>query len=129
MFRVEAGGSRRYCDGLSRRSFVQVGVAGMASVSLANVLRATESSTGGPKKNTSIILIWLDGGPGHMDMYDMKPEAPAEYRGFWRPFVPTCLASRLLTCFPNKLRWLTSSRLFVRCITVQAITLRLVTSC
>ena len=37
------------------------------------------------KKDTSVILLWLDGGPGHMDMYDMKPEAPAEYRGLWSP--------------------------------------------
>jgi len=37
------------------------------------------------RKNTSVIRIWLDGGPGHMDMYDMKPDAPAEYRGIWRP--------------------------------------------
>ena len=36
-------------------------------------------------KETSAILIWLDGGPGHMDLYDMKPEAPAEFRGIWRP--------------------------------------------
>jgi hypothetical protein len=39
----------------------------------------------GTSRNTSVILIWLDGGPGHMDMYDMKPDAPAEYRGIWRP--------------------------------------------
>ena len=32
-----------------------------------------------------MILIWLDGGPGHMDMYDMKPDAPSEYRGLWKP--------------------------------------------
>jgi hypothetical protein len=55
----------------------------MASVALPGLLRArSESAT---KKNTSVILIWLDGGPGHMDMYDMKPDAPAEYRGIWKP--------------------------------------------
>ncbi len=87
MFRVDAGKGARYCDGFSRRSFVQLGVAGMASVSLADVLKAKERSVaqGRDKKDTAVILIWLDGGPGHMDMYDMKPEAPAEYRGIWRP--------------------------------------------
>jgi hypothetical protein len=90
MFRIEAGNTPRYCDGVSRRHFVQLGVAGMASVGLADVLRAKAASaiTGTAAKDTSVILIWLDGGPGHMDMYDMKPDAPAEYRGLWQP-IPT----------------------------------------
>lgn len=86
MFRLDLGGVRRYCDGLSRRSFLQLGVAGMASVGLADVMRArANSAPAAGTKNTSVILIWLDGGPGHMDMYDMKPDAPAEYRGIWKP--------------------------------------------
>ncbi len=87
MFRLDLGSSRRYCDGMNRRSFLQLGVAGMASVGLPRLLQAKDASaaTSGSKKNTSVILIWLDGGPGHMDMYDMKPDAPAEYRGIWKP--------------------------------------------
>ncbi len=90
MLRIDAGTTRKYCDGLSRRNFVQIGVAGMASVGLPAILRAKEASAnrGLPKKDTSVILIWLAGGPSHMDLYDMKPEAPAEYRGIWRP-IPT----------------------------------------
>ena len=87
MFRVDAGLAPRYCDGMSRRSFVQLGMAGMGAVGLPQFARAKELTAGktGQKKNTSVILIWLDGGPGHMDMYDMKPEAPAIYRGLWTP--------------------------------------------
>lgn len=87
MFRIDAGHTGRYCDGLSRRSFVQVGVAGMATAGLSQVLQAQDeaAAAGQGKKNTSVILLWLDGGPGHMDMYDMKPEAPPEYRGIWSP--------------------------------------------
>src|SRR5205085_8697658 len=86
MFRIDAGHTRRYCDGLNRRSFLQLGVAGMASMGLGDIARAKSESAGQTgKKDTSVILIWLDGGPGHMDMYDMKPDAPAEYRGLWRP--------------------------------------------
>ena len=83
MFRLNLETTRRYCDGMSRRSFLQLGVAGMASVGLPQLLRAKEQSAegSGSKKNTSVILIWLDGGPSHMDLYDMKPDAPAEYRG------------------------------------------------
>ena len=87
MIRIDAGRAPGYCDGINRRSFVQLGAAGMASVGLPQILRAKEQSAqkSGEKKETSVILIWLDGGPGHMDMYDMKPEAPAEYRGLWTP--------------------------------------------
>jgi len=87
MLRVEMSGSGQYCDGYSRRSFLQLGMAGMGSLGLPQLLRAKESSANSGKQ-TSIILVWLDGGPGHMDMYDMKPEAPAEYRGLWNP-IPT----------------------------------------
>lgn len=87
MFRLNLGTSGRYCDGIHRRSFLQLGVAGMAAVGLPEILRAKDNSAKSlsSRKNTSVILIWLDGGPGHMDMYDMKPDAPAEYRGIWRP--------------------------------------------
>src|SRR5262249_18583374 len=87
MFQIRLGTTGPYCDGISRRHFVKIGVAGMASVALADVLRAKEASIrkGVPRKDTSVILIWLDGGPSHMDLYDLKPEAPAEYRGIWKP--------------------------------------------
>jgi hypothetical protein len=83
MFQLDLGGVGRYCDGLNRRSFLKLGVAGMASLGLPQVLRAREQSTS--RRDTSVILIWLDGGPSHLDMYDMKPDAPVEYRGIWRP--------------------------------------------
>src|SRR5690349_14091208 len=87
MFRLDLGKAPCYCDGFSRRSFLQLGVAGMASLGLPQLLRAREeaAATNGTTKNTSVILIWLDGGPGHMDMYDMKPAAPKEYAGLWKP--------------------------------------------
>ena len=87
MFRLDLGSTRRYCDGMNRRSFLQLGVAGMASVGLPQLLQAREASAAknGSKRDTSVILIWLDGGPSHMDLYDLKPDAPAEYRGIWRP--------------------------------------------
>src|SRR5688572_33406655 len=90
MLRIDAGRTGRYCDGLSRRSFVQLGVAGMAGVGLSSVLRAKArgAETGNPKQDTAAILIWLDGGPSHLDLYDLKPQAPAEVRGIWNP-IPT----------------------------------------
>jgi hypothetical protein len=86
VFRLDLGPTGRYCDGADRRSFLQLGVAGMASVGLPQLLQAKTASGQSPtSRDTSVILIWLDGGPGHMDMYDMKPDAPAEYRGLWKP--------------------------------------------
>src|ERR1700722_11204990 len=87
MFRIDLGPTPRYCDGVNRRSFLQLGLAGMAGFGLAPLLRAS-AATGSAAKDTSVILIWLDGGPSHLDMYDMKPDAPAEYRGLWKP-IPT----------------------------------------
>jgi hypothetical protein len=83
MFQLDLGGAARYCDGVSRRHFLKIGVAGLASLGLPQLLRAKEQSSS--TKNTSVILFWLDGGPSHLDLYDMKPEAPAEYRGIWKP--------------------------------------------
>src|SRR5207244_1252945 len=57
------------------------GIAGLGMPQLAKLRAASDQ----PTRSTSVILIWLDGGPGHMDMYDMKPDAPELYRGIWRP--------------------------------------------
>ena len=102
MLRVSGGTSRCYCDGLSRRHFLQIGVAGMASAPLSTVLRARAAASAAPGggKDTSVILLWLDGGPGHMDMYDMKPEAPAEYRGIWRPIRTNVPGIEITELFP-----------------------------
>src|SRR5204863_3097693 len=50
--------------------------------------RQAAAAAGGSQKDTAVILFWLDGGPSQLDTYDMKPDAPAEYRGLWRP-IPT----------------------------------------
>ena len=102
MFRVDGGGTGRYCDGISRRSFLRVGVAGMASVGLADVARAVQGGDPDalPKRDTSVILLWLDGGAGHMDTYDMKPDAPAEYRGIWKPIRTNVPGVEITELFP-----------------------------
>ncbi|MBX3443679.1 MAG: DUF1501 domain-containing protein [Planctomyces sp.] len=90
MLRLELGRTPAYCDGVNRRSFLQIGAAGLGAWGLEDVLRgrAAAAESGRPAKDTSVILIWLDGGPSHHDTYDPKPDAPAEYRGIWR-HIPT----------------------------------------
>jgi hypothetical protein len=101
MFRLDLGPSGRYCDGLSRRSFLQLGIAGMAGVALPQLLRAKEQSAG-TRKDTSVILLWLDGGPSHLDLYDMKPEAPEEYRGIWKPIRTKVPGFDITELFPRQ---------------------------
>jgi len=72
-----------YPGPLSRRSFLQAGTLGLGGLSMADLLRLrSEAKTvGRPAPDTSVIFIWLPGGMSHLETYDMKPEAPADYRG------------------------------------------------
>lgn len=67
----------------SRRWFLQMGTAGLAGLSLPDLLRVQAASAAADKSNDkkSVILFWLSGGPSHLDMWDPKPEAPREIRG------------------------------------------------
>ncbi len=83
------GSKQRFCDGLSRRSFLQIGAFG-AGLTLADMLRsrahaANVTNRPTPSASKAAIMIYLPGGPSHMDMYDLKPAAPAEYRGEFKP--------------------------------------------
>ncbi|MSU78560.1 MAG: DUF1501 domain-containing protein [Gemmataceae bacterium] len=66
-----------------RRSFVKAGVLGVAGLSLSQLLQSEARATdaGRPTRQTSVIILWMRGGPSHIDMWDPKPDAPVEYRG------------------------------------------------
>ncbi len=85
------GGRQQHCDGVNRRNFLRVGAFG-AGLTLADMLRARAATQapGAPTRSTqkSVIMVYLPGGPSHIDMYDLKPEAPVEFRGEFRP-IPT----------------------------------------
>jgi hypothetical protein len=72
---------------LSRRSFLQIGALGAAGLTLPQLLRA-ETAAGIRSSHKSVILIYLVGGPPHQDLFDLKPHAPKEVAGPWRP-IPT----------------------------------------
>lgn len=75
------------CSGpVSRRWFLRAGTLGLTGLSMADVFRlqAAQDRRGGAP-DTAVIYVWLAGGPPHMDTYDMKPDAPEEYRGQFRP--------------------------------------------
>lgn len=71
----------------SRRWFLQTGLAAIGGLSLADMLRLQAQAAGGGKSvgKKSVILFWLSGGPSQLDMWDLKPEAPAEIRGPYQP--------------------------------------------
>lgn len=78
------GRKHHYCDGIPRRSFLQIGGLALGGMSLPDILRA-EQQTGKQQPHKAIIMILLPGGPPHLDMYDLKPEAPVEIRGEFSP--------------------------------------------
>lgn len=72
---------------VSRRSFLSAGVLGTAGLSLSQLLKHEAGANDSKSKSRlpSVIVLWMRGGPSHLDMWDLKPEAPAEYRGEFRP--------------------------------------------
>ncbi len=72
---------------LGRRSFLKAGMLGGSGLTLAELLRheARAATSGankpGGKRTNTVIILWMRGGPSHIDMWDPKPDAPAEYRG------------------------------------------------
>src|SRR5205085_49883 len=82
------GSSHRFCDGATRRDFLQIGAFG-AGLTLADMLRINTAQAAAKKQSSkskkSAIMIYLPGGPSHMDMYDLKPDAPKEFKGEFNP--------------------------------------------
>ena len=74
-----------YCDGVRRRDFLRLGVIGAAGLALPNYLRMAEAGEISPGRATSAIFINLGGGPSHIDTFDLKPDAPSEFRGEFKP--------------------------------------------
>ncbi len=92
------GARERFCDGLDRRGFLKIGAFG-AGLTLAELLRLrAAAATGAPAK--SAIMIYLPGGPSHMDMYDLKPDAPKEFKGEFNPIATNVPGVQISEHFP-----------------------------
>ena len=79
------GARHQFCDGISRRNFLKIGALG-TGLTLAGLLQARAAGRSLALK--SAIMIYLPGGPSHLDTYDLKPDAPKEFRGEFKP-IPT----------------------------------------
>lgn len=74
------------CSGpMARRDFLRVGSFGLGGLALCDLMRLRANAETKTPANTSVILLWLSGGPSQLETYDLKPNAPVEYRGEFRP--------------------------------------------
>lgn len=83
----QASQRRQFCDGVSRRKMLQIGGLSTFGLSLQDLLRAEQNTPAhaASRSKKSVILVWMHGGPSQLDTFDMKPSAPAEYRGAFAP--------------------------------------------
>ncbi len=96
------GRGLRYCDGISRRSFLKIGAlgAGAGALTLADIFRA-EAASGSRSQHKAVIIIFLGGGPPHQDMWEIKTEAPTEIRGEFRPIQTNVPGIEICEVFPR----------------------------
>src|SRR5438067_6704922 len=78
--------SRKFCDGIRRRDFLRFGAAGLFGLSLPRLLELhARAGERGRPRDVSLIFLYLHGGLSTIDTFDLKPDAPAEFRGEFRP--------------------------------------------
>jgi hypothetical protein len=84
MLTIRGRGHGGFCDGISRREFLRIGGLAMGGMALTDLL-AVEAKAGVRANHKAVIMIYLPGGPPHLDMFDLKTGAPAEIRGEFKP--------------------------------------------
>src|SRR5262249_48671927 len=97
------GTKHRFCDGVDRRSFLKIGAFG-AGLSLAEMLRQRAVAAPASASAKSAIMIYLSRGPSHINMYDLKPEAPVEYRGEFQPIATNVPGVHICEHMPRQAR-------------------------
>jgi hypothetical protein len=88
------------CNGLKRREFLQIGSLALGGITLGQLL-AAQAAAGTRSKHKSVIMVYLVGGPPHQDMWDLKPDAPAEIAGPMRPTKTNVPGIEICDLFPQ----------------------------
>ena len=91
---------RQFCDGVSRRDFLSIGGSMVGGLSLASLLRA-EALQGHRASHKALINVFLPGGPPHQDLWDLKPDAPAEVRGEFKPISTNVAGIQICELLPK----------------------------
>src|SRR5262245_32361518 len=98
------GAPSRFCDGVSRREFLQIGGLGAAGLALPDLLRAraqaATTQARGVGRAKACILLFMGGGPPQMDTFDLKPDAPVEVRGEFQPTATSVTGTRISSLLP-----------------------------
>jgi hypothetical protein len=98
------GAPNRWCDGVSRREFLQIGGLGAAGLALPDLFRArakgAASAAGGAGRARACILLFMGGGPPQMDTFDLKPDAPAGVRGEFPPTATSVPGTQISSLLP-----------------------------
>jgi hypothetical protein len=104
MLTIYGNKTDKFCDGISRRNFLQIGGLAAGSLSLPALLRCDAVAKEGSVRRSgkSVIMICLGGGPSHIDMYDMRPEAPVEYRGEFQPIASRVPGMQMCELMPRQ---------------------------
>ncbi len=92
------------CDGVRRRQFLKIGSLGCLGLTLPGLMRAEAAAPASERRQTSCILLWLQGGPSQIDTFDPKPDAPSEIRGPFRPLETNVSGIRVADVFPRLAR-------------------------
>jgi hypothetical protein len=111
------GRRTRYCDGISRRSFLRIGALGVGAggLTLADIFRAEAKAGSSGSQHKAVINIFLGGGPPHQDMWDIKTEAPKEIRGEFQPIATAVPGIQIGEVFPR------IARLMDKCVVIRSV--------
>jgi hypothetical protein len=94
------GKKQRFCDGVTRRDFLRIGGLALGGMTLPGIL-AAEARAGVRSNSKAIIMVYLPGGPPHLDMVDLKPDAPEEIRGPYKPMDTNVSGIQISEHMPN----------------------------
>ena len=105
MFRLDHHKAVQFCDGLRRRDFLHAGSVGMLGLGLSDFLSLkAQGAVAKDKSDVNVIMLFLVGGPSQLDTWDMKPNAPAEIRGPYKPIKTNIPGIEISEIFPRMAR-------------------------
>ena len=101
MYRLDADKPVHFCDGMTRRDFLHAGSLAFLGLSVGDLLSLKAFGAVNPDKDMNCIMLFLVGGPSQLDTWDMKPNAPAEIRGPYKPIPTNVDGIQICEVFPR----------------------------